>query len=144
MSEEVTVKARYLRISPKKAIPLARKFRNVKTDKAYELIQVMENKFSVFLKKLLDSGIAAAKEKDLDEDFLVVKEVLCNQGPSMKRRLIRSRGRADIIKKRSTNLVLTLKEDKSSDKSKNKTKKEKSKSNKKKDNKGKNKNKERK
>ena len=70
--KEVTVKAKYLRISPKKAIPYARKFKGKALEKAYELIQSIDNKFSSQVKKLLDSGVSAAKEQELDEDKLVI------------------------------------------------------------------------
>jgi len=105
---EVTIK--YLRIAPKKIIPWLRKFKGKSINEAEELCYKMNNKSAKFIEKTLAAGRSAAGDKEMDEDRLYIKEFVCQTGPTMKRQLIRSRGRADIIKKRSSNLKLTLTE----------------------------------
>ena len=57
---------------------------------------------------LVKSGLAAAKESDLDVDKVYIKSVNCTEGPRLKRRLIGSRGRAKPILKRMCHLNLIV------------------------------------
>lgn len=108
MSKEVTVTTKFVRISPKKIIPWLRLFRNKSLEEGYEICFKMNNKSSKIIKKILDAGYSASQDKDLERDRLYIKGIVCQTGPTMKRQLIKSRGRADIIKKRTSHIQLTL------------------------------------
>jgi large subunit ribosomal protein L22 len=108
MSKKATVIVKYVRISPKKIIPWLRLFKGKSLEESYQICLKMNNKSSGIIKKLLDSGLSACQDRDLDENKLYIEEIVCQTGPTMKRQLIRSRGRADIIRKRTSNIKLTL------------------------------------
>lgn len=110
---ETKVSLKYSRISPKKARPVAQLIRNQKIDRAENILKFQTQKAAKILLKLLKSGIASAKEKDADNDKLYLKEIRVDQGPGLKRRKIRARGRADIIKKPTAHFTIILSDEKS-------------------------------
>lgn len=57
---------------------------------------------------LLNSALAIAKENDLETDQLTIKSVYCNEGPRIKRRQVKARGRSDLIKKRMSHMTLVI------------------------------------
>ena len=64
------------------------------------------------LAKLLRSAVAnaeqAAKDQSLDVDRLLVKELMVDQGPSLRRYMPRAMGRAFKILKKTSHIQLTL------------------------------------
>ena len=68
------------------------------------------------LAKTLKSALAAAKERGLDEASLRLAEFRIDQGPGYKRLRIKSRGRADTIKKKTSHITVILEGEKSSEK----------------------------
>lgn len=110
MVKKTTVKAKYLRISPKKVIPYLKKYRNLTIDRAEERCLKINNKAARLIAKLIKSAVSAAEDKDIDRTNVVIDSLVCQSGPVIKRQLIRSRGRSDIIKKRTSHLLLTVRE----------------------------------
>jgi large subunit ribosomal protein L22 len=108
MAKQAQVTIKYLRISPKKIIPWLPNFRGKSIKEATSLVKVIDNKSAGLISKTISAGVSAAADKEMDEDNLIIKEFVCQTGPTMKRQLIRSRGRADVISKRSSNLKLVL------------------------------------
>lgn len=101
-------KARYIRMSPSKVrITLD----TVRGKKAVEAVAILENSSQIAAKvclKLLNSAIANAEVKGLSKENLVVAECYVCPGPTLKRILIRARGRADRMLKRSSHITLIL------------------------------------
>ena len=62
------------------------------------------------LTKTLQSAVGAAKESNLDLDKTYIKTLMINEGPSLKRRVTMSRGRASQIKKRMSHIIMTVAE----------------------------------
>jgi large subunit ribosomal protein L22 len=63
------------------------------------------------LGKLLKSAIAnATQKKTIDVDRLYVKKIAVDQGPVMKRHLPRALGRATVIRKRTSHILIVLDE----------------------------------
>jgi len=58
--------------------------------------------------KTLKSAEANAKVKKMDENRLYVQEIKADGGPSLKRYMPRSMGRADVILKRMSHLTVVL------------------------------------
>lgn len=58
--------------------------------------------------KTLKSAQANAKVKKMDENRLYIREIKADGGPSLKRYMPRSMGRADTILKRMTHLTIVL------------------------------------
>jgi len=108
MNKEITVSAKYLRISSKKALPWLRMFKGMPIDEARDLCLHNSQKTLKLAYKLIESGVAAAKEQDIEEKDLKIQNIVTQQGPTLKRQAIRSRGRTDIISKRTSHFVATL------------------------------------
>lgn len=101
-------KTRYLRISPRKLRFLAANF---KDKKALELTEILSNspeKAARLILKSLNSAVSSLKNQGVDEENLKVKNILVDEGPHLKRRQIKPRGRADIILKRMSHLTIIL------------------------------------
>ncbi|HLC38642.1 MAG TPA: 50S ribosomal protein L22 [Patescibacteria group bacterium] len=105
---EIKVCFKYARVSPKKARLIADSVRGEKAILAEESLKFSPTKSAKYIHQLLKSALAAAKEKDLDGEKLSIKEIRVDGGPSLKRRKIRAKGRADIIKRRTSHLTIIL------------------------------------
>jgi len=105
---EITVKSKYLHISPSKARPVLHGFRGLSADKALTIAMFTNRKAAGFLTDLIKSGIAVAKENYLEPDQVTIKEILCDGGPRLKRIIPWSKGQARRITKRMSHLALTL------------------------------------
>lgn len=105
----VTVKLKYLRISPRKARLVADMIRgrSVKQAEA-QLDFTVKNAVEPF-KKLLKSGVAAAiNDFGLEEPNLYISEVRVDEGQTLKRGRARAKGAFYPIKKRASHIVLSL------------------------------------
>ncbi|CAL59240.1 50S ribosomal protein L22 [Mycoplasmopsis agalactiae 14628] len=99
------------RISPRKARLVADLFRGKDVKVALGILNNTNKKASQLFIKLLNSAIAnATNNHGMDASKLFVKEVLVNEGPTLKRYQPRSQGRAYSIFKRTSNLSITLEE----------------------------------
>lgn len=105
---DIKVKSLYLKSSPRKVRPVLHGLRGQNAEKAMTSLLFTNKKGARLMVDLLKSGMAVAKENDLEIDKLYVKTVYCNEGPILKRRLIGSRGRSDAIHKRMCHLNLVL------------------------------------
>ena len=108
--ESAKAVARYLRIAPRKMRIVIDTIRFESTYKAFQHLAVMNKKAAVLTEKLLKSAVANAKDIGLDESRLYISKIFADGGPSMKRFMPRSMGRADRILKRTTHLSIELKE----------------------------------
>ena len=107
---EARAVAKYLKIGPRKMRLVLATIRNQPVDQA--MIQLMHRpkKAARLAIRVLKSAIAAAQAKKMDRNRLIVSETRADGGPSMKRMMPRSMGRADRIIKRSTHLTIVLRE----------------------------------
>lgn len=106
--KEVTVKLRNLRQAPRKVRRVIDVIRGMNTQAALDQLTVMPLLAAKPVKKLLASGIDAARQQGLDQDQLMIATVVCDQGPALKRRLLNSRGRSSMIKKYMSHITLKL------------------------------------
>lgn len=105
----VTVKARYLRIAPRKLRVVADMVRGMPVSEAMVLLQFTPKRGAKMIYKLLKSGVAAAENKGtLSINDLYIKRITVDQGPALKRWLPRARGMASPIKKYLSHLVVEL------------------------------------
>lgn len=65
---------------------------------------------SPLLKLLRSAKANAVNNHDMFEDTLFVSDVQVGPGPTLKRYLPRARGRADLLRKRTSNVTITLEE----------------------------------
>lgn len=105
---EIKVKSLYLKVSPFKVRPTLHGLLGQNAQKAYVSLRFTNKKGAGFMAGLLKSAIAIGKENDLDLEKLYIKSVYCNEGPRLKRRQIKARGRSDAITKRMCHLNLII------------------------------------
>jgi len=105
----VTVKARYLRIAPRKLRVVADMVRGMPVGEAMVVLGFTQKRGARMILKLLKSGIAAAEKKGtLMMDNLYIKRITVDQGPALKRWMPRARGMASLIKKYLSHLTIEL------------------------------------
>ena len=102
--------AKFLRISPRKVRLVINPIRHQPAEKAFRILMTFKKKAARMAEKLLKSAVANAKVLGLEESRLYVSDVRADGGPSMKRFMSRSMGKADRILKRSTHLSLVVSE----------------------------------
>lgn len=102
--------AKYLRIAPRKVRPIINAVRYRPVFQAFGLLASLKNKAARMTEKVLKSAVANAKVLGLDEQRLIISEVRADGGPSFKRFMSRSMGRADRILKRTTHLTMFVSE----------------------------------
>ena len=108
---EVKATTRYARISPMKLrLPIS-EVKGKNAEQALTLLKFMPLKAAGIMYKTLQSAIANAEHNnEVDVDKLIVKNVLVDQGPSMKRFRPRARGRASRILKRTSHITVIVEE----------------------------------
>jgi large subunit ribosomal protein L22 len=108
---EVKARLRFARISPRKARLVADRVRGKRSEEALNILSFTKKASAKILIKLLKSAIAnATQKKTVDIDRLYVKQIMVDQGPTMKRFQPRALGRATTIRKRTSHINITLDE----------------------------------
>jgi len=102
---------KYVGISSRKAKLVIDLIRGKKLGEALNILMLMPNKAAKVVEKLVKSAAANAENNfNMDPATLYVSEICANQGPTLKRFRAGSMGRASVIKKRSSHIVVVLKE----------------------------------
>ena len=113
-----TVKLRHLHIAPRKVRLVANLIKNLPTNEAEAQLMILPKRSAEPILKLLKSGVAnMVNNRKLDPEKLVIEKITVDEGPSLKRFLPRSMGRATPLLKRTCHVTIVLKE--SSGKKKN-------------------------
>ena len=100
------------RVSPKKANLVASMVRGKNVVEAVELLKFTPKKTAPVLKKLIESAIANAENNfKQNKETLKIKEITVNEGPTYKRRVCISKGRAHPILKRTSHITVKLESD---------------------------------
>lgn len=107
----ITAKLKYLRIAPRKVRLLADLVRGMSLKEAKIQMDFNKKKASEPFLKLLKSAESNARHNfKLDPENLFIKEIKVDEGPMLKRYMPRARGRATIIRRRSSHISLVLEE----------------------------------
>ncbi len=108
---EVKARLRFARISPRKARLVADLVRGKRSEEALNILSFTKKASAKILIKLLKSAIAnATLKKTIDIDRLYVKQIMVDEGPTMKRFQARALGRATTIRKRTSHIHIILDE----------------------------------
>ncbi len=103
--------ARYVRMSPRKVRLVVDLIRGKSVEEADVLLRYLNKRAARPVRKVLKSAVAnAVNNHNLLEDALYVKAAYVDEGPALKRILPRARGRADIIKKRTSHITIIVEE----------------------------------
>lgn len=102
----------YLHISPRKVRLVADLLKGKSASQARVILKYLRKRSSEPLLKLLNSAIAGAKHNfNLNENNLFVDSVIVNSGPVFKRSRARAFGRAAMIRKKTSHVILKLETD---------------------------------
>ena len=108
---EVKATTRYARISPFKLRLPIDEVKGKNAEQALTILKFMPLKAAGIIYKALQSAVANAEHNnEVDVDKLIVKNIIVDQGPSMKRFRPRARGRASRILKRTSHLTVIVEE----------------------------------
>lgn len=99
-----------LRQSPRKVRVVADLVRGKKVTDAILSMQFTEKRASDPIRKLIESAVANAKAQSFATENLVVKTIEVNEGKTLYRRMPAARGSAHPIRKRTSQITLTLEE----------------------------------
>lgn len=108
---EIKAIAKTQRIAPRKARLVIDLIRGEDVKRAQAILQFTPRAASPIILKALNSAIAnAVHNHDLSEENLYVKTCFVTEGMTMKRMLPRARGRADVIRKRTSHITVIVAE----------------------------------
>ncbi|MDO7085950.1 50S ribosomal protein L22 [Pseudocolwellia sp. AS88] len=100
---------KFARGSAQKARLVVDQIRGLHVEKALEILTYSNKQAAVLVKKVLDSAIANAEHNEgADIDELIVKTIMVDDGPTMKRIRPRAKGRADRIIKRTSHITVIV------------------------------------
>lgn len=102
-------KAKYIRMSPSRVRIVLDQIRGQKAEVAVAILENLPQDAAAASLKVLNSAIANAENnKGLNKSDLFVAEAYACPGPTFKRLLIRARGRADRMLKRTSHITIVL------------------------------------
>ncbi len=105
------VKARMVRIAPRKVRLVVDLIRGRSVDEALNTLHFTDKRASSIVSKMIESALGNINESeqlDWDVDDLVVSEVFVDEGPTLRRFKPRAMGRATRINKRTSHITLVL------------------------------------
>lgn len=97
-----------LRMSPRKVRLVADYMRGKYAEDALNGLKFLDKRAAIPMKKLLESALANAKDRNIDTENLFVKEISVDQGDILYRRLPAARGRAMTMRKKTSHVKLVL------------------------------------
>jgi large subunit ribosomal protein L22 len=108
---KVSASLNNLRISSRKVSLVSNLIKNLDVEDALSQLENAIKKTSPQMKKLLLSAIANSENNfGLDKGNLYVFDVVVGAGPTLKRWMPRAYGRAGMIRKRTSNIMIVLEE----------------------------------
>ena len=103
--------AKTVRIAPRKARLVIDLIRGKSVVEADKILSNINKEAARISKKVLTSAVANAENNlGLDKNNLYVKEIYVNEGQTMKRARMGSRGHVDPIKKRTSHITVVVSE----------------------------------
>ncbi len=109
---EVKAIAKYVRISPYKVRKIVGNFKGKPVEFSLNQLKFMPQKAAGIVEKIVRSAVANADHNaGIDVDSLIVKNIIIDQGPTLKRFRARARGRGSRILKRSSHITVIVADD---------------------------------
>ncbi|MCK4338835.1 MAG: 50S ribosomal protein L22 [Candidatus Cloacimonetes bacterium] len=117
---EATAKVKNQRGSAKKVRLVADLIRNRNVIEAKDILTFSKKRAARIIIKLLDAAIsnAVSKKGKVETDKLIINKIFVDKGITMKRYRARARGRADMIRKRTCHITLSVSDEYQSPKAK--------------------------
>ena len=105
---------RMVRVAPRKARYVADLIRGKKVSEARDILLFTPKAASPIIRKVLESAVANAENKAaetrerIDTDEMVVSQIMVNEGITIKRFQPAPRGRAMMVRKRTSHIELVI------------------------------------
>ncbi|MDZ7831001.1 MAG: 50S ribosomal protein L22 [Desulfobacterales bacterium] len=108
---EARATGKYMRISPQKVRSIVGAVKGQPVEAGLNQLKFMPQKASGVVEKVLRSAVANADQQgEMDIDSLMIKNIIVNEGPMLKRFRPRARGRATRILKRTSHITVIVAE----------------------------------
>jgi large subunit ribosomal protein L22 len=108
---EVRAKLRFLRMSPRKVRVVTNAVKNMAVNDAIDYLKFVNKVAKMPILKLIQSAAANGENNfEMQKDKLVIKSLVVNDGPTLKRFKPRAHGRAAPIRKRTSHVEVILAE----------------------------------
>ena len=108
---EVKAVTKYVRISPVKVRRLIDAIKGKPVETGLNILKFMPQKAAGIVEKTVRSAVSNADQNpDIDVDMLVIRNIIVDQGPTLKRFRARARGRGTRILKRTAHITIILAE----------------------------------
>jgi len=116
---KIQVRLNNYRRSARKVREISSLLKGLDVSSALSQLEVMQKASAYDVKKLLISAIATAENDfNLNKKNLILKEIMVQEGKTLKRWRARAYGRANQILKRTCHIILTIEERVADDKKK--------------------------
>jgi len=106
--ERAVAKLDSYRQSPRKVRVVANTVKGKNVKEAMTTLSFLPKRASAPLLKLIQSAVSNAKNANMSADDLLIKEMRVDGGPILYRRRSASRGRAPIVRKRTSHITVVL------------------------------------
>ena len=100
--------AKYIRISPTKVRPVLALVKGANAKASLVKLELTNKKAAQLVHKVLKSAMANAKGKGYEEEGLFISKIIANPGPTLKRYRAASFGRATLIRKKTSHILVEL------------------------------------
>ena len=109
---EVKAISKYVRISPQRARKLTDAIKGKPVEAGMDILKFMPQKAAGIVEKVVRSAASNADNNHgLNVDSLVIRNLIVDQGPTLKRFRARARGRGARILKRTSHITVILADD---------------------------------
>jgi len=106
---EVRAVLKHVRISPQKVRMIVGSVKGKPVEAGLDVLKFMPQKAAFIVRKIVKSAVANADQKaDVDLDSLIIKNIIADQGPMLKRFRARARGSGSRILKRTAHITVIL------------------------------------
>jgi len=95
-------------ISPKKVRPITEQVKFLTPTKALEVLPLVHKRGALYINKVIKSALANAKQKGVNPDELIIKEIQIGDAPRLKRGKPVSRGMGHSRLKRMSHIRIVL------------------------------------
>ena len=108
---EVKAVLKYGRISPQKVRRIIQSIKGMPVEAGLDMLRFMPQKSADVIEKIVRSAVANADQRpDIDIDTLIIRNIVADQGPTLKRNRARAKGRGTRILRRTCHITVILAE----------------------------------
>ena len=105
---EISVKSKYLRVSPRKLRPVVNLVRGKNAILSSQKLKFVPNKGAKMVAGLINSALSVVKSSEINPESFIISSIACSDGPRLKRGTPTSKGSMMPITKRQSHLRLTI------------------------------------